>query len=109
MEMRLQNLRGAVERSNYLEQYPTDPRTAANILNLAFLDGNIESKTIADLGSGNGLFGFGALMYGATRSYCVEIDSNLPVHRNSESFPDLDLPGTINFSSLSYIGIFMET
>lgn len=77
MEMRLQNLRGAVERSNYLEQYPTDPRTAANILNLAFLDGNIESKTIADLGSGNGLFGFGALMYGATRSYCVEIDSNL--------------------------------
>ena len=84
MEMRLQNLRMADARSNYLEQYPTDPRTAANILNLAYLDGNIESKTVADLGSGNGIFGFGALMYGAARSYCVEVDSNLiPVLREN--------------------------
>lgn len=82
--MRLQKLRSADVRSNYLEQYPTDARTAAHLLNLAFLDGNIEGKTVADFGSGNGILAYGALMYGASRSYCIEIDRNLiPVLENN--------------------------
>ncbi|MFH1637837.1 MAG: METTL5 family protein [Candidatus Woesearchaeota archaeon] len=57
-----------------LEQYPTEPEIAAEVLWDAYMQGSIEKKTIADLGCGTGTFGIGALVLGAKNVYFVDID-----------------------------------
>ncbi len=56
------------------EQYPTDCNVAAEILWFAYMNGDIENKTIADLGAGTGILGIGALMLGAKKVFFVEKD-----------------------------------
>jgi putative methylase len=56
------------------EQYITDPETAAEALWQAFMQGDIDGKTIADLGSGTGILGLGAMLLGARRVFFVEKD-----------------------------------
>jgi putative methylase len=56
------------------EQYMTDSEIAADILWNAFMDGYIGDKTIADLGSGTGILGIGALLLGAKKVFFVEHD-----------------------------------
>jgi putative methylase len=56
------------------EQYPTDSEVAADALWTANISGDIEGKTIADLGCGTGMLGIGALLLGAKRVYFVEKD-----------------------------------
>ncbi|MBS3137984.1 RsmD family RNA methyltransferase [Candidatus Woesearchaeota archaeon] len=56
------------------EQYPTDSEIAADILWHAYMFGDIENKTIADLGAGTGILGIGALMLGAKNLIFVDID-----------------------------------
>lgn len=55
-----------------LEQYPTDSEVAAGVLWKAYLNGDIEGKTIADLGSGTGILSYGCLLLGAKKVYLVE-------------------------------------
>jgi len=57
-----------------LEQYATNSELAASILWQAFMNGDIEKKTVADLGCGNGIFGIGALILGAKEVYFLDID-----------------------------------
>ncbi len=57
-----------------LEQYATDSEVAATILWSAFMNGDIEGKTVADLGCGTGILGVGALLLGAKKVYFVDID-----------------------------------
>ena len=57
-----------------LEQYPTDSEVAADALWTAYMHGDIEGKTILDLGAGTGILSFGALLLGAKRAIMVEID-----------------------------------
>ncbi len=57
------------------EQYPADSEIAATILWDAFMSGNIENMTIADLGAGTGILGIGAAMLGAKAVYFVEKDA----------------------------------
>jgi len=59
-----------------LEQYPTDPNIAAEVLWDAYLKGDIEDKLIADLGCGHGILGLGALVLGAKKVIFVDIDKN---------------------------------
>ncbi len=59
-----------------LEQYPTDSEIAASVLWNASLLGDIEGKTIADLGCGTGILGIGALMLGAEKVYLVDTDKD---------------------------------
>ena len=55
-----------IEQPNLLlEQYQTDSEIASEILWTAFLNGNIENKTIADFGTGNGIFAYGSLLLNA--------------------------------------------
>ena len=60
-----------------LEQYSTDATIAADCLWNAFNDKNIKSKVIADLGSGPGIFGLGALVLGAKKVYFIETDKEV--------------------------------
>ncbi len=57
-----------------LEQHPTDSEIAALALWEAYMKGDIENKTIADLGSGTGILGIGALLLGAKKVIFVEKD-----------------------------------
>ncbi|MCL4438943.1 MAG: METTL5 family protein [Candidatus Thermoplasmatota archaeon] len=88
LEIALQRLRAQKTYSNFLEQYPTDAHSASFILNLAFIDGNIESRKVADFGAGNGIFSVGSAMLGAATVYSVEIDPALIsiLRENSSGF-----------------------
>lgn len=57
-----------------LEQYQTEAEIAADALWTAYMSGDIEDKTITDLGCGTGTFGLGALLLGAKKVYMVEVD-----------------------------------
>jgi len=58
------------------EQYATDSEIAAEVLWNAFYLYDIENKTIADLGSGTGILGLGALLLGAKKVFFIESDKN---------------------------------
>jgi len=58
------------------EQYTTDSEIAADVLWQAYYLGDIENKTIADLGSGTGILGLGALLLGAKKVLFIESDKN---------------------------------
>ncbi|MBW2988208.1 DNA methylase [Candidatus Woesearchaeota archaeon] len=58
-----------------LEQYSTEPEVAAAVLWFAFMQGDIQGKTIADLGCGPGIFGIGAAILGAKMVYFVDMDN----------------------------------
>ncbi|MBI5393586.1 methyltransferase [Candidatus Woesearchaeota archaeon] len=56
------------------EQYPTDSEIAADLLWHAYMLGDIEDKTIADLGCGTGVLGIGALLLDARNLIFVDSD-----------------------------------
>lgn len=56
------------------EQYPMDSEIAADVLWDASLKGDIENKTVADLGCGTGILGIGALLLGAKRVMFLDAD-----------------------------------
>jgi putative methylase len=57
-----------------LEQYPTPPELAAHVVHVADLNGDIEGRTVVDLGAGTGMFTLGAALRGPKRAIGVEID-----------------------------------
>ena len=57
-----------------LEQYPTPPELAAHVIHLADLQGDIEGRTVVDLGAGTGMFSLGAALRGPRRVIGVELD-----------------------------------
>jgi len=57
-----------------IEQYVTDPEIAATALWHAYMANHIKGKVVADLGSGTGILGLGALLLGAKRVFLVEKD-----------------------------------
>ena len=58
----------------YSEQYPMDSEIGAEMLWGAYFKGDIEGKTVADLGCGTGILGIGALLLGAKLVYFIDID-----------------------------------
>jgi len=57
-----------------LEQYHTPPDLAAHIVHTADLNGDIEGRTVVDLGSGTGMLALGAALRGPEQVVGVEID-----------------------------------
>ncbi len=58
------------------EQYPTDSEIAAEALWNAYYLGDIEGRSIADLGCGTGILGIGVLLLDAKRVFFVDKDEN---------------------------------
>ncbi|MFO7618195.1 MAG: METTL5 family protein [Thermoplasmata archaeon] len=87
LEMRLQKLEGFKDPKARLEQYPTPAKIAADILYTAHAFGDIEGKSIIDLGCGTGIFSIGACLLGAVEVVGLDIDeSALDVaRRNAEN------------------------
>ena len=56
-----------------LEQYPTPPDLAAHVIHVADLQGDIEGKTVLDLGTGTGMLALGAALRGPARVIGVEL------------------------------------
>lgn len=73
----LSKLKGFEKPKVKQEQYMTDSEIAADILWNAFMDGYINGKIIADLGSGTGILGIGALLLGAKKVFFVEHDEEV--------------------------------
>ena len=57
-----------------LEQYPTPPELAAHVVHLADLHGDIDGRTVVDLGTGTGMFALAAALRGPARVVGIEID-----------------------------------
>jgi putative methylase len=56
-----------------LEQYPTPPDLAAHVIHVADLQGDIEARTVIDLGTGTGMLALGAALRGPARVVGVEL------------------------------------
>ena len=57
-----------------LEQYPTPPDLAAHVIHVADLNGDVEGRTVVDLGMGTGMLALGAALRGPARVVGVELD-----------------------------------
>jgi putative methylase len=76
LEMTLQKAAGYTKPRPSLEQYMTPAPLAARMLYHAFMKGDIEGKTVCDLGSGTGVLAIGAALLGAGFVKGVEKDPN---------------------------------
>jgi putative methylase len=72
--MALQKLRPLKSRSPRLEQYPTPADIAADLLWEALAAGDVEGRSVIDLGCGNGILAIGAMLLGAHHAIGVDID-----------------------------------
>lgn len=68
-----------------LEQYPTPPELAAHVIHVADLHGDIEGRTVVDLGAGTGMLGLGAAFRSPARVVGIEIDAGpITIARENE-------------------------
>ncbi len=74
LEIALQRLAGFSSPRAELEQYQTPASLTARLLFDAYMKGDIEGKSVCDLGSGTGLLAIGATLLGAKIVTGVEID-----------------------------------
>ena len=74
LEMTLQRLAGFTRPRAALEQYQTPAPLAARLLYHALMKGDIEGKTVLDLGCGTGILAIGAALLGAASVTGVDID-----------------------------------
>lgn len=75
LEIALQGLTQPTRRTPALEQYPTPPGLAAELLFLALAQGDIEGRRVVDLGCGNGILALGALLLGAAGAMGFDVDA----------------------------------
>ncbi len=77
LEIKLQKLDGFINPKAKLEQYITPAKVAADILYTVHALGDIEDKSIIDLGCGPGVFSIGACLLGAGKVDGYDIDSEI--------------------------------
>ena len=76
LEMALQRLDGFPHPRAVLEQYQTPAPLAARLLYHALMKGDIERKSVCDLGCGTGILAVGAAFLGAAKVTGIEIDQS---------------------------------
>lgn len=75
LAQRLGVVAGFEEPLAVLEQYTTPPELAANIVHVADLQGDIEDRTVVDLGTGTGMLALAAALRGPRRVLGLDLDS----------------------------------
>lgn len=92
LEIKLSSLLKKEERNIELEQYQSSSSLVSFILWRAYLNGDIAGKKVADLGCGNGIFGIGALLLGASSVVFLDVDAKAIelARKNVASFDFLD-------------------
>lgn len=92
LERRLADLQGFREPQVALEQYPTPPGLAANVVHRAALEGDLKG-TVVDLGSGTGLLTIAAAFETPARVIGLEIDADaIRIARHNEAECELQTP-----------------
>lgn len=92
LEIALQKLTPVASRDPKLEQYSTPAGLAADVVWEAHSAGDIEGKSVADLGCGNGVFSIGAKLMGASTVFGIDVDPRaIEVARRNASSLDLDI------------------
>lgn len=76
LEGTLQSVSDFDDPDRDLEQYRTPASVAAHLLALADLQGDIEDRTVVDLGSGTGMLAIGAALRSPARVIGVEMDDS---------------------------------
>lgn len=76
LEIQLSRLEGFENPKEQLEQYRTPGSVAAELLHEAYMQGDIEGKAVADLGTGTGILAIGAKLLGASAVYGVDVDAS---------------------------------
>ncbi|AKH97812.1 METTL5 family protein [Halanaeroarchaeum sulfurireducens] len=71
---RLESVDGFTDPSPDLEQYRTPADLAAHVIHVAALQGDIEDRTVVDLGTGTGMLALGAAFAGPSAVVGVEVD-----------------------------------
>jgi len=105
MEIILSKLKVFSKPSLELEQYPLDGKNASDILWTAFSLGNIEKKTIADLGCGTGILGIGALLLGANKVYFLDkSQSAVQIAKENLQFVEKELDIELKSKALFLVG-----
>jgi len=108
LEMELQRCRGFEKPRVSMEQYQTPAPLAARLLYDAFLKGDIEGKSIVDLGCGTGILSIGAALLGARTVTAIDADNDAIriARKNAElfgvdiTFVIVDLKNTPSINSL---------
>jgi putative methylase len=75
LEIILSNLKEMENPDMFEEQYTSPGDIAASIVLFAYQRGDIEGKTVIDLGAGTGRLGIAALLLGSKKVYFVEKDN----------------------------------
>ena len=77
LEIVLQQIKQPEKIKAELEQYTTPAHIAADILWLAYYNGDIKGKIVIDLGCGTGIFAIGAALLKAKKIVGVDIDEKM--------------------------------
>ena len=85
LEMKLQRIAGYYHPRAALEQYQTPASLAARLLYHALMKGDIEGKTVCDLGCGSGVLAIGAALLGADRVKGVDSDPQAVMGANENA------------------------
>jgi len=90
LEMALSSVEPPESPDPSLEQYPTPPGIAADMLYLAYSMGDIAGKRVLDLGCGSGIFSIGAVLLGVESVVGLDKDplSVRKAMENAERFPE---------------------
>ncbi len=76
LELILERIPEYLDRpSESLEQYVTPASIAADILWIAFMNGDVKGKVVADLGTGSGRLAIGASILGAKHVVGIDLDT----------------------------------
>ncbi|ADV64357.1 METTL5 family protein [Desulfurococcus mucosus] len=81
---RIEPYRGSKKR---LEQYQTPVSLVAHMAWTAYMRGDVEGLTIADLGCGDGRISIAALLLGASRAVCIDVDEDILLHGAWKIYP----------------------
>ncbi len=91
---KLSELEGFSNPRISLEQYMTTPSLAADMVYIAYMNGDME-ESVADLGAGTGILAIGAALMGAEVAAVEKDPDAIEIAR--ESAEELDVKGKIEF------------